>query len=208
MTQSEPRVWWKHGVVYQIYPRSFMDANGDGVGDLEGIRRRLDHLDWLGVDAIWLSPCFPSPMMDFGYDVADYCDIDPLFGNLADFDLLLADAHSRDIRVILDFVPNHSSDLHPWFQASRSSRDDPKRDWYVWRDPGPGRTPPNNWLAIFGGPAWEWDEKTEQFYLHSFLKEQPSTPRSNQKRSTSCMAATTSGLRQFRSGCSFRKECR
>jgi len=167
------RLWWKHGVVYQIYPRSFMDANGDGVGDLEGIRRRLGHLSWLGVDALWLSPCFPSPMKDFGYDVADYCDIDPVFGTLADFDRLLAEAHARGLRVILDFVPNHTSDQHPWFQASRRSRDDPKRDWYVWRDPAPDGGPPNNWQSTFGGPAWELDPATGQMYLHSFLKEQP-----------------------------------
>jgi alpha-glucosidase len=167
------RLWWKHGVVYQIYPRSFMDWNGDGVGDLEGIRRRLDHLSFLGVDAIWLSPCFPSPMADFGYDVADYCDIDPLFGTLDDFDRLLRAAHARDIRVILDWVPNHTSDRHPWFLDSRSSRTSSKRGWYVWRDPAPGGGPPNNWQAIFGGPAWEWDEATGQYYLHSFLVQQP-----------------------------------
>ncbi|MDJ0866480.1 MAG: alpha-amylase family glycosyl hydrolase [Myxococcota bacterium] len=167
------RLWWQHGVIYQIYPRSFMDANGDGVGDLEGIRQRLDHLAWLGVDAIWLSPCFPSPMADFGYDVADYCDIDPLFGTLADFDRLLADAHARDIRVVLDWVPNHTSDQHAWFRESRASRESPKRDWYVWRDPRPDGSPPNNWAAIFGGPAWEWDEATGQYYLHMFLREQP-----------------------------------
>jgi alpha-glucosidase len=167
------RLWWKDGVIYQIYPRSFMDANGDGVGDLEGIRRRLDHLAWLGVDAIWISPCFPSPMADFGYDVADYCDIDPLFGTLADFDRMLADAHAREIRVILDWVPNHTSDQHGWFAESRASRRSPKRDWYVWRDPQPDGSPPNNWTSLFGGPAWEWDEPTGQFYLHSFLTEQP-----------------------------------
>ncbi|MEN8158696.1 MAG: alpha-amylase family glycosyl hydrolase [Myxococcota bacterium] len=171
-SQAGNFLWWKHGVVYQIYPRSFMDSNGDGLGDLEGIRQRLDHLSWLGVDALWLSPCFPSPMADFGYDVADYCDIDPRFGTLADFDRLLADAHARGLRVLLDLVPNHSSSAHPWFQASRSSRDDPKRDWYVWRD-GRDGGPPNNWLAHFGGPAWSLDEATGQYYLHSFLPEQP-----------------------------------
>ncbi len=150
-----------------------MDSNGDGVGDLAGIRARLDHLAWLGVDALWLSPIFPSPMADFGYDVSDYCDVDPLFGSLADFDALLADAHARGIRVLLDFVPNHTSDQHPWFQESRASRASTKRDWYVWRDPQRGGGPPNNWQAIFGGPAWEWDEATGQYYLHSFLREQP-----------------------------------
>ena len=171
--RQEGRLWWRDGVIYQIYPRSFMDASGDGVGDLEGIRQRLDHLAWLGVDGIWLSPCFPSPMADFGYDVADYCDIDPLFGSLADFDRLLADAHARGLRVILDLVPNHTSDRHAWFRESRSSRANPKRDWYVWRDPAPGGGPPNNWLSIFGGSAWELDPTTGQYYLHSFLVEQP-----------------------------------
>ena len=133
------RLWWKHGVVYQIYPRSFMDSNGDGVGDLAGIRARLDHLAWLGVDAIWLSPIFPSPMADFGYDVSNYCDIDPRFGDLAEFDALLAEAHARGIRVMLDWVPNHTSDQHAWFRESRASRTNPKRDWYVWRDARAGR---------------------------------------------------------------------
>lgn len=168
-----PGPWWRHGVIYQIYPRSWADSNGDGVGDLEGIRRRLDHLAWLGVDAVWLSPCFPSPMADFGYDVADYCDVDPLFGTLADLDRLLADAHARGLRLILDWVPNHTSDRHPWFLEAASGRGAPRRDWYVWRDPGPGRAPPNNWQSVFGGPAWEWHEPTGQFYLHSFLPEQP-----------------------------------
>ncbi len=167
------RSWWKHGVIYQIYPRSFQDANGDGVGDLAGIRERLDHLQWLGVDGLWISPCFPSPMADFGYDVADYCDIDPLFGDLSEMDRLLEEAHARDLRVLLDLVPNHSSDQHPWFAESRGDRNHPRRDWYVWRDPAADGGPPNNWLSIFGGPAWEWDEATGQYYLHSFLKEQP-----------------------------------
>ena len=171
--------WWKTGIVYQIYPRSFMDSNGDGVGDLRGICDKLDYLSWLGVDAIWLSPIFPSPMADFGYDVADYTDIYPLFGTLEDFDQLLHQAHQRNIRVILDLVPNHTSHQHPWFIESRSSRDNPKRDWYIWSDglPDPGtasgRRPPNNWLAYFGGPAWTWDEPTQQYYLHLFLPEQP-----------------------------------
>jgi alpha-glucosidase len=166
-------VWWRDGVVYQIYPRSFADSNGDGVGDLEGIRARLDHLEWLGVDAIWLSPIQRSPMKDFGYDVSDYCNVDALFGTLADFDRLLADAHARGIKLVLDWVPNHSSDKHPWFVESRVSRRSPKRDWYVWRDPGPDGGPPNNWYSIFGGGAWTWDAPTGQYYLHSFLREQP-----------------------------------
>ena len=167
------RPWWEPGVVYQVYPRSFQDSNGDGIGDLAGIATRLEHLEWLGVDAIWISPIFRSPMADFGYDVADYRDIDPVFGTLADFDRLVEAAHARGIRVLLDFVPNHSSDLHPWFLESRSSRADPRRDWYLWADPAPGGGPPNNWLSVFGGPAWEWDEPTGQFYYHAFTKEQP-----------------------------------
>ncbi|HZH28014.1 MAG TPA: alpha-amylase family glycosyl hydrolase [Azospirillaceae bacterium] len=165
--------WWKHGIIYQIYPRSFQDTNGDGIGDLNGIRRRLDHLAWLGVDAIWISPIFTSPMADFGYDVADYCGIDPIFGTLEDFDRLVADTHARGLKLILDFVPNHTSDRHPWFRESRSSRSNPKRDWYIWRDPGPDGGPPNNWMSNFGGPAWEWDEATGQYYYHAFLREQP-----------------------------------
>ena len=165
--------WWERGVIYQIYPRSFQDSDGDGVGDLAGIEQRLDYLAELGVDAIWLSPIFPSPMADFGYDVADYCGVDPLFGTLDDFDRLLAAAHRRGLKLLLDFVPNHSSDRHPWFVESRSSREHPKRDWYIWRDPGPDGGPPNNWISDFGGSAWEWDEATGQYYLHAFLKEQP-----------------------------------
>ncbi len=165
--------WWRAGTIYQVYPRSFQDSNGDGIGDLAGIVRRLDHLVALGVDALWLSPPYPSPMADFGYDVANYCDIDPRFGTLADFDALLAATHARGLRLLLDLVPNHSSDLHPWFQASRSAHDDPKRDWYIWRDPALGGGPPNNWISDFGGPAWEWDAATGQYYSHAFLKEQP-----------------------------------
>lgn len=168
-------VWWKRGAVYQVYPRSFADADGDGVGDLEGIRRHLDHVASLGVEAIWLSPVFPSPMADFGYDVADYCDIDPTFGTLADFDALVADAHARGLRVVLDWVANHTSEEHPWFLASRSSREDPRRDWYVWADPAPDGGPPNDWVSAFAaiGPAWTLDEATGQYYLHSFAPQQP-----------------------------------
>jgi len=166
-------IWWKHGVIYQIYPRSFKDSTGNGIGDLQGIIDRLDYLVDLGIDALWISPCFPSPMADFGYDVADYTDIHPLFGDLETMDALLGAAHARDLRVILDFVPNHSSDQHPWFLEARSSRDNPRRDWYIWRDAQPDGSPPNNWLSVFGGSAWEWDAATGQYYLHSFLKEQP-----------------------------------
>jgi alpha-glucosidase len=165
--------WWKRGVVYQIYPRSFQDTDRDGVGDLQGIRQRLDYLAWLGVDAIWISPIYPSPMADFGYDVADYCDVDPIFGTLEEFDDLIADAHRRGLKLILDFVPNHTSDRHAWFLESRSSRENPKRDWYLWRDPKPDGSPPNNWVSNFGGSAWTFDEPTGQYYYHAFLREQP-----------------------------------
>jgi alpha-glucosidase len=167
-------LWWQRGVIYQIYPRSFRDSNGDGIGDLAGILERLDYLtDTLKVDAIWLSPIFPSPMVDFGYDVSNYTDINPMFGTMADFDALLAAVHARGLRLIIDFVPNHTSDQHPWFTESRSSRSSPKRDWYIWRDPKPDGSLPNNWLSLFGGNAWEWDEATGQYYLHTFVKEQP-----------------------------------
>jgi len=170
---KSPDAWWRNGVIYQIYPRSFQDANGDGIGDLTGIRQRLGYVAALGVDAIWISPFFPSPMADFGYDVADYCDVDPRFGSLADFDALMAEAKALGLRVILDLVPNHTSDRHPWFVQSRSSRTDPKRDWYLWRDPAADGGPPNNWLSNFGGPAWTLDPLTGQYYAHMFLKEQP-----------------------------------
>jgi len=165
--------WWQRGVIYQIYPRSFQDSTGDGVGDLPGIIQRLDYLRWLGVDAIWISPFYPSPMADFGYDVSDHEDVDPRFGTMADYDLLLAEAHRRKIRVILDYVANHTSDQHPWFLASRASRQNPTRDWYIWRDPAPDGGPPNNWRAVFGGSAWTLDAATGQYYLHAFLPEQP-----------------------------------
>lgn len=165
--------WWQEGVVYQIYPRSFQDANADGVGDLAGILSRLDHLGDLGIDAIWISPIYPSPMADFGYDVADYCDVDPIFGSLADFDRLVEAAHARGFRVILDFVPNHTSDRHPWFGESRTSRDSARRDWYIWRDRKPDGAPPTNWLSEFGGPAWTLDPATGEYYYHAYLPGQP-----------------------------------
>ena len=175
---SQELLWWQRGVVYQIYPRSFQDTTGNGVGDLQGVIDRLDYLNngtkaSLGIDALWFSPIFPSPMADFGYDVSDYCDVEPLFGDLATFDQLVVEAHRRSIKVIIDYVPNHSSDRHPWFIESRSSRDNPKRDWYIWRDPKPDGSPPNNWGSYFGGPAWTLDEATGQYYLHQFVKEQP-----------------------------------
>ena len=166
--------WWRTGVVYQIYPRSFCDGSGDGVGDIEGIISKLDYLSGtLGVTAIWLSPVYPSPMIDFGYDVQDYCNVDPVYGTLETLDELIHAAHARDLRVLLDWVPNHTSDQHPWFIESRSSRSSLKRDWYFWRDPSSTGGPPNNWLSTFGGSAWTLDEYTGQYYLHSFLKEQP-----------------------------------
>jgi alpha-glucosidase len=173
----EPTPWWRSAVVYQIYPRSFADSDGDGVGDLPGIGSRLDHLVDLGVDAFWLSPFYRSPMADFGYDISDHTDVDPSFGTLADADALIAGAHARGLRVIVDWVPNHTSDRHAWFLASRSSRDDPQRSWYVWRDPSRGGGPPNNWMSAFGRlnptPAWKLDPHTGQYWLHSFLAEQP-----------------------------------
>jgi alpha-glucosidase len=168
-----PDPWWKAAVVYQIYPRSFQDTDRDGVGDLPGIIRRLPYLVGLGVDALWISPIFPSPMRDFGYDICDYTGVDPLFGTMADFDLLLASAHRDGLKLILDFVPNHTSDRHPWFVDSRSSRASLKRDWYLWRDPAQGGGPPNNWLSEFGGSAWTLDPHSGQYYYHAFLPEQP-----------------------------------
>lgn len=166
-------LWWQEGVIYQIYPRSFQDSNQDGIGDLQGIIQRLDYLQFLGVSAIWISPIYPSPMADFGYDVADYTGIHPMFGNMEDFDELLLKAHQKGLRVILDLVPNHSSDQHPWFLESKSSKNNPKRDWYIWKDPSPDGKEPNNWMSVFGGSGWEFDETTGQYYYHGFLKEQP-----------------------------------
>jgi alpha-glucosidase len=166
------RKWWHDAVFYQIYPRSFADANGDGIGDINGMRQKLDYLAWLGIDAVWLSPHYPSPQYDCGYDISDYCDVAPEYGTLDDFRAFLAEAHARNIRVIIDFVLNHTSHLHSWFIESRSSKDNPKRDWYIWRD-GDGDNPPNNWQSTFGGSAWEYDPTTGQYYYHFFLKEQP-----------------------------------
>jgi alpha-glucosidase len=166
-------LWWQRGVIYQVYPRSFVDSNGDGVGDLRGIIDRLEYLSWLGVDAIWISPVYPSPMADFGYDVADYTGIHPVFGTMQDMRELIQSAHNRGMRIILDFVPNHSSSQHPWFLESKASRNNPKRDWYLWHDAAPDGGPPNNWLSVFGGSAWTWDETTQQYYYHAFLQEQP-----------------------------------
>ncbi len=174
MTQQAPNNgWWRGGVIYQIYPRSFQDSNGDGIGDLPGITARLEHIARLGADGIWLSPFFKSPMKDFGYDVSDYCDVDPMFGTLGDFKALLDKAHGLGLKVMIDQVISHTSDQHPWFVESRASRDNPKADWYVWADPQPDGTPPNNWLSIFGGSAWQWDTRRCQYYLHNFLTSQP-----------------------------------
>ncbi|MDF2460565.1 MAG: malL, partial [Nitrospira sp.] len=165
--------WWQSGIIYQIYPRSFYDTNGDGIGDLPGILAKLDYLAWLGIHAIWISPVYPSPMADFGYDISNYIDIDPLFGTLKDFDQLVSSAHHREIKVIMDLVPNHTSDQHPWFVSSRASRHSPKRDWYIWKEPAPDGGPPNNWLSNFGGSAWTLDPGTGEYYYHAYLKEQP-----------------------------------
>ena len=172
-TTAIDKDWWRGAIIYQIYPRSFQDSNGDGIGDLLGIAHRLPYVASLGIDAIWISPFFTSPMKDFGYDVSDYCDVDPMFGNLADFDVLVQTAHRLGIRVMIDLVLSHTSDQHPWFIESRSTRDNPKADWYVWSDPKEDGTPPNNWLSIFGGSAWQWDTRREQYYLHNFLTSQP-----------------------------------
>jgi alpha-glucosidase len=166
-------LWWQDGIIYQVYPRSYQDSNQDGIGDLRGILQRLDYLKWLGVKAIWISPIYPSPMADFGYDISDYTGIWPGFGTMADFDDLLQAVHAAGMKLILDLVPNHTSDRHPWFEESRKSKDNPKRDWYLWQDAKPDGSPPNNWLSVFGGSAWEWDEGTKQYYYHAFLKEQP-----------------------------------
>ena len=169
----EANDWWRGAVIYQIYPRSFADSDGDGVGDLPGIIERLDYVASLGVDGIWLSPFFPSPMKDFGYDVADYCGVDPLFGTLDDFDALVDRAHALGLKVIIDQVYSHTSDRHPWFVESAASRQNPKADWYVWADAKPEGSPPNNWQAAFGGPSWSWSARRRQYYLHNFLIEQP-----------------------------------
>jgi alpha-glucosidase len=171
--QAPGAAWWRGAAIYQIYPRSYCDSNGDGIGDLAGITARLDHVAALGVDAVWISPFFTSPMADFGYDVADYCDVDPIFGTLADFDALVARAHALGLKVIIDQVFAHTSDRHAWFAESRQSRDNPRADWYVWADPKADGTPPNNWQSVFGGPAWTWDARRCQYFMHSFLKEQP-----------------------------------
>ncbi len=173
MTKEQNYLWWQKNILYQIYPRSFKDSNGDGIGDLPGILEKLDYLKGLGITAVWISPFYPSPMADFGYDISNYTGIHPMFGTMEDFDRLLAEVHKRDLKLILDFVPNHSSEEHQWFKESRSSRDNPKRDWYIWKDPGPDGGPPNNWGSAFGGSGWEYDEATGQYYHHAFLKEQP-----------------------------------
>ncbi|QPD00474.1 alpha-amylase family glycosyl hydrolase [Qipengyuania soli] len=171
--EAGTRPWWKGAAIYQIYPRSYMDSNGDGIGDLPGITQRLPHIATLGVDAIWISPFFVSPMKDFGYDVADYCDVDPIFGTLADFDALVARAHELGLKVLIDQVYSHTSDEHPWFAESRSDRTNPKNDWYVWADAKPDGSPPSNWQSVFGGPAWTWDARRGQYYMHNFLNSQP-----------------------------------
>src|SRR5436190_10740725 len=171
--EPRPETWWRGGVLYQVYVRSFADSDGDGIGDLGGILDRLDYLEWLGIDGVWLSPVTASPDRDWGYDVSDYRSIHPAFGDMEAFDRLVREAGRRGIAVLVDLVPNHTSDQHPWFVEARSSRSSRRRDWYVWADAGPGGGPPNNWLSPFGGPAWTFDEGTGQWYLHNFLPEQP-----------------------------------
>ena len=170
---TDSYLWWQKGIIYQIYPRSYQDSNNDGVGDLKGITRRLDYIKKLNVDAIWLSPIYPSPMHDFGYDVANYTDIHPMFGDMGEFDHFLEEVHQRELKLILDLVPNHTSDEHAWFIESRSNRENPKRNWYIWRDPAPDGGPPNNWISYFGGSAWTLDPQTNQYYLHQFVSQQP-----------------------------------
>ena len=202
--QPEPaidREWWRGAVIYQIYPRSFQDSDGDGVGDLRGIIRRLPHVASLGADAIWVSPFFKSPMKDFGYDVSDYKEVDPMFGTLADFDALVAEAHRLGLKVMIDQVISHTSDEHPWFKESRSSRDNPKADWFVWADARPDGTPPNNWLSIFGGSAWQWDSRRLQYYLHNFLAEQPDLNFHNQAVQDAVLDATRFWLDRGVDGC-------
>jgi alpha-glucosidase len=186
--------WWKRGLIYEIYPRSFQDSDGDGIGDLRGIEQRLDHLVDLGVDGVWIAPFYPSAMRDFGYDVTDYTGVDPVFGTLEDFDRLLAAARARNLKIIVDFVPNHTSDRHPWFLESRASRTNPKRDWYVWRDPAPDGGPPNNWLSVFGGSSWAFDPASGQYYLHSFLTEQPDLNWRNPEVEAACLDAMRTWL--------------
>lgn len=173
MEEKKEYLWWQKGIIYQVYPRSFKDSNGDGTGDLQGIIDKLDYLKDLGITGVWVSPFYPSPMADNGYDVSNYTGVHPLFGTMDDFDLLVKEIHQREMKLILDFVPNHSSDEHPWFLESRQSKDNPKRDWYIWKDPKPDGSEPNNWLSEFGGPAWTFDEKTGQYYLHTYLDKQP-----------------------------------
>ena len=184
------RDWWRGAVIYQIYPRSFQDSNGDGIGDLRGILMRLPYIAALGADAIWISPFFRSPMRDYGYDVSDYCDVDPMFGTVEDFDAVVAEAHRLGLKVMIDLVLSHTSDQHPWFVESRASRDNARADWYVWADASPDGTPPNNWLSIFGGSAWQWDTRREQYYLHNFLQEQPDLNFHNPQVQEALLAAT------------------
>ncbi len=172
-SNTDKAPWWREAIIYQVYPRSFLDTNGDGVGDLAGITAKLDYIASLGVDIVWLSPFFKSPMKDFGYDISDYCDVDPLFGTLEDFDRLIARAHSLGLKIMIDQVMSHTAEAHPWFVESRKSRDNPKSDWYVWADPLPDGNPPNNWLSVFGGSSWQWDSRRRQYYLHNFLASQP-----------------------------------
>jgi len=196
MTQSGVNDWWRGAVLYQIYPRSFADSNGDGLGDLPGITAKLDYVASLGIDAIWISPFFRSPMKDMGYDVSDYCDVDPSFGSLADFDALIARAHALGVKIIIDLVLSHTSDQHPWFTESRKNKSNPRADWYVWAESKPDGSPPNNWLSIFGGSAWAWDPRRRQYYLHNFLTEQPDLNFHNSDVRKALLDAVTFWLRR------------
>jgi alpha-glucosidase len=172
-THTPHTEWWREAIIYQVYPRSFKDSNDDGIGDLPGITAKLDYIASLGVDIVWISPFFTSPMQDFGYDVSDYCDVDPIFGTLADFDALIQRAHELGLKIMIDQVLSHTAEAHPWFEQSRQNKTNPKSDWYVWSDPKPDGNPPNNWLSIFGGSAWQWDTRRKQYYFHNFLVSQP-----------------------------------
>ncbi|MGB3627066.1 MAG: alpha-amylase family glycosyl hydrolase, partial [Henriciella sp.] len=189
MDRTVDAPWWKGATIYQVYPRSFRDTTGDGIGDLAGIIDGLDHIASLGVDAVWLSPFFTSPMKDYGYDVADYCDVDPMFGTLEDFDRLIEKAHRLGLRIIIDQVYSHTSDQHAWFEESRQDRTNPKADWYVWADPKEDGSPPNNWQAVFGGPSWEWDARRQQYYMHNFLVSQPDLNLHNREVQDALIAA-------------------
>lgn len=190
---SDSLYWWQDGAIYQLLVPSFLDSNSDGFGDLRGIIQRLDYIKWLGARAVWLSPIYPSPLADLGYDVTDYQNIEPKFGTLDDFDEMVSEAHRRDLKIILDWVPNHTSNEHPWFLDSRSNRESAKRNWYLWHDGKPDGSPPNNWISVFGGSVWQWDATTAQFYFHTFLAKQPDLNWRNPDVRAACSTRCDSG---------------